>query len=107
MCDRVRQLVGVGGGPQTRANRRSQPVCQGQFVGRCRVTRRAEVAVRAGMVIKVRRTVPVLALTNGPPLMDAAARVRLKAMHANTNQAALAAKRPEGRCARAECFKSA
>ena len=57
--------------------------------------RRAEVAVRAGTLIKVRRTVAVVALVKVPPPMVAAARVRLKAMHAHTNHAALAVNFPD------------
>ena len=37
----------------------------------------------------------------------AAARVRLNAMTASTSQAALAVNTPDGRCARAESFRSA
>ena len=52
----------AGGGPQTRVNRSVQAVSQGQAVGRCRVSRRAEDAIRAGTVISLRRMVAVVAL---------------------------------------------
>ena len=60
----------------------------GQFRGRWRVRRRAEDAIRAGTVTKVRRMVAVLALASAGPVMAAAARVRLNAIPASTNQAA-------------------
>jgi len=85
----------MAGGPQIRANRLSQPRCHGQLLGRCRVRLRAEEAILAGIVIRVRRMVPVVALVEVPPAMVATARVRLKAMHANTNHALLAANRPD------------
>lgn len=52
-------------------------------MGRCAVSRRPEVAIRAGTLIRVRRMVPVVAFVNLPPAMVPAARVRLKASHAN------------------------
>lgn len=79
----------------------------GQPCGGCRVRRRAEDAIRAGTVISVRRMVAVRALANRGPAMVAAARVRLNAITASTSQAALAANRPECRCARAESLRSA
>src|SRR4051794_39522250 len=82
-------------------------VSQGQCRGRCNVRRRAEEAIRAGTLIKVRRMVAVRDLARAGPVRVAAARVRLNAMTANTNQAALAVNRPEGRCARAESLRSA
>ena len=39
------QDVAVAGGPQTRVNSSVQAVSQGQVVGRCRVSRRAEDAI--------------------------------------------------------------
>jgi nitrogen fixation protein FixH len=51
--------------------------------------------VRTGTLIRVRLIVAVLALVSWSPLMVAAARVRLKAMHANTNHAALAVNFPD------------
>ena len=50
--------AGDGRGGQGRvavAHRSVTSCCQGQLVGRCRVIRRAEVAIRAGMVIRWRR----------------------------------------------------
>src|SRR3954453_11181545 len=101
------QAVAAGGGPQTRVNRLVQAVCQGQPVGRCRTSRRAEDAIRAGTWTSWRRSVPVVALASVGPVRVPAARVRLKAMTARTSQAALAAKTPEGRWASAAFFRSA
>ncbi len=75
-------------------------------MGRCRVTRRAEVATRAGTAINLRRMVAVVDLASPGPVLAAAARVRLKAFTARTSQAAFAANLPDGRCARAELFGS-
>jgi len=58
------------------------------------VSRRAEEAIRAGTVIRVRRMVAVRALASRGPVRVAAARVRLNAMAASTSQAALAENRP-------------
>ena len=55
------QLVAVPGGSATRSLSWVQAVCQGQFCGRCRVSRRAEAAIRHGMWISLRRTVAVVA----------------------------------------------
>src|SRR3954463_8466714 len=58
--------------------------------------------------MSLRRIVAVAALARaGVVVRDAAARVRLKAMTAQTSQAALALKTPDGRCARAEALRSA
>jgi hypothetical protein len=77
-------------------------------VGRCRRSRRAEVAIRAGTLMSLRRIVAVAALASaGVVVSVAAARVRLKAMTAQTSQAALALKTPEGRWASAEALRSA
>ena len=92
---RVRQRAHFGGGPQARVNSRSHPCCQGQLVGRCRVRVLAVLETRVGTLIRVRRIVAVVALVEVPCAMVATARVRLKAMHANTNHAALAVNRPE------------
>ncbi len=80
---------------------------QGQAVGRCKVSRQAEDAIRAGTVIRVRRMVSAGALAKDQPMIVAAARVRLNAIVASTSHAPLAAKRLEGRWARAEVFRSA
>ena len=97
----------VAGGPQPWLNRWVHGVSQGQVVGRCRVTRRAEDAARAGTAISFLRMVAVVALARSVPAMVAAVRVRLNAITASTSQAALAVNLPEGRCARAELFRSA
>ena len=80
-------MAGVGG-PQLWLNRRVHAVSQGQVVGRCRVSRRAEDATRAGMLISLRRMVAVVAFARSLPAMVAAVRVRLNAMTARTSQAA-------------------
>src|SRR4051812_41203600 len=95
------QAMALRGGPQVCVNSWVHPSCQGQFFGRCRLSRRAEDATRAGTAISVRRMVPVVALASTPPAMLAAARVRLNAITAQTSQALFAANLPEGRCARA------
>jgi len=94
------------GGPLVRMNSWVQACCQGQFVGRCMVRRLAEDAIRAGMVITLRRMVAVMALAIAVPAA-AAARVRLNAMTARTSQAAFAVNEPDGRWATAEFFRSA
>jgi len=101
------QGVVVVGGPLVRMNSWVQACCQGQFVGRCRVRRLAEDAIRAGMVISLRRMVAVVALAIAVPAAVAAARVRLNAMTARTSQAAFAVNDPDGRLATAEFFRSA
>lgn len=95
------------GGPQARVNKVVQACCQGQAIGRCRVSLRAEAASRTGTQTRVRRMVAVVALASRVPLRLAAARVRLNAITASTSQAAFAPNRPLGRCARAEFFRSA
>jgi len=61
----------------------------------------------AATLISLRRTAPVVAFAMAVPARVAAARVRLKAITAGTNQALLAASDAEGRCASAEFFRSA
>jgi hypothetical protein len=58
------------------------------WVSRCRVSRRAEDAMRAGTPIRGRRMVALVARASCGPLLAAAARVRLKAITASTSQAA-------------------
>ena len=105
------QLVAAPGGSATRWLSRIQALCQGQSWGRCRVSRRAEVAIRQGIWISVRRTVAVVARARSDACVGAArvaaARVRLNAITARTSQAALAVNTPDGRCASAEFFRSA
>ena len=91
------QMVVGCGGLQAAANKIIQPFSQGRSVGRCRTTRRAEVEMRAGMLISLRRMVPLRALLRSVPVRAPTARAKLKAIVANTSQAALAVKIPEGR----------
>ena len=76
-------------------------------MGRWMTSRRADVASRPGTAISCRRMVAVVALAWKTDAMVPAARVRLNAIAAMTSQAALAAKWPEGKCARAPPLKSA
>ena len=86
---------------------RAHAVCQGQPVGRCRVSRRAERASRPGTLMSWDRMVPVVALAWKVEARVPAVRVRLNAMVAQTSQALLAQKCPEGRCANGPFFRSA
>jgi len=79
------QAVRAGGGSLTRSKSAVQAVSQGQACGRCRVTRRAEVATRAGTMISVRRMVAVVAFAICGSVRLAAARVRLNAITAKTS----------------------
>jgi hypothetical protein len=63
---------------------------QGQVVGRCSVTRRAERASRPGTLMSWARMVPVVARASKAEARVPAARVRLKAIAAQTSQALLA-----------------
>src|SRR3954447_24594581 len=73
----------VGGGPQTWSNSAVQWCRQGQPSGRWRVIRRADDAIRAAMLMSLRRIVGVVALARSVPARVAAARVRLNAMTAS------------------------
>jgi len=84
-----------------------QAVCQGQSRGRCRVRRRAEVAIRHGRWTNLRRRVAVVARARSGLARVPAARVRLNAITASTSQAALAVNTPDGMWAREEFFRSA
>ena len=86
---------------------RSQLVAQSQFAGRCSRIRRADRETRAGMLMMRARMVAVVALVNRPAALTPSARVRLNAIAAATSHAAFAVNFPDGRCAKAECFKSA
>ena len=66
---RLRGRVGVA----DRSNRVVQAVSQGQARGRCRVTRRAEDATRAGTAMSLRRIVAVVALARSGAARVAAA----------------------------------
>jgi len=68
------QVADAGGGPQTLVKSCCQACCQGHPVGRCRVIRRAEDAVRAGTLMSFRRIVAVVARARLGPVMVAAAR---------------------------------
>ena len=69
---------------------------QGQRWGRCKVRRRAELVSRPAIEKKRRRRVLVVT-TGSPRPMRAVQRARLWAITWTASQAALAAKRPEGR----------
>jgi len=71
-------------------------VAQGQAVGRCRVVRRPEVAMRAAMLISCVRSVAVVALAWTVEARLPVARVRLNAIAARTSHAELAANDAEG-----------
>jgi hypothetical protein len=101
------QVAAAVGGPQEWVNNRVQADSQGHWVGRCTVMRLAEDATRAATLTSFRRTVAVVALASSSPVRVAAARVRLKAITASTNHAEFAANEDEGKCARAELFRSA
>ena len=70
--------------------------CHGQYLGRCRVRRRAERMSRPAREKKRRRRVLVVT-SYSPRPMRAAQRARLCASTWTASQAALAAKRPDGR----------
>ncbi len=73
----------------------------------CSVSVRAERASRVGTLISWSRMVSVVALACNGEARVPAVRVRLKAMVAQTSQALLAQKCPEGRCASGPFFRSA
>ena len=75
----------------------AKSVSQGQSAGRCNVILRAEVAIRAATVIRVRRIRPVVAFASRELLAVAVARVRLNAITASTNHALFAAKDDDGK----------
>ena len=68
----------------------------GQSRGRCRVNRRAERVIRPTRAKNRRRSVLVVTICSPRP-MRAVQRARLWAITCTASQAALAAKRPEGR----------
>jgi len=86
---------------------RSQLVAHNQFAGRCRRNRRADREILAGVLMILARMVAVVAFANRPAAVTPIAGVRLNAIAAATSHAAFAANFPEGRCAKAEFFKSA
>src|SRR4051812_49131703 len=97
----------VGGGRVTAVNSSVQGCCQGQSRGRCRVSRRAERASRAGTVMSWARMVAVVAFAWKTDARAPVARVRLNAMVAQASQAAFAVNLPEGRWARGPLRRSA
>ena len=111
VCSRVirqgGQVVAVRGGPQAAANSVAQPVSQGERAGRWSTVLRAEVEILAGMLMSLRRMVPVRAVPWSALVRIPMARDRLKAIVASTSQAALAVKIPEGRWASALSLRSA
>lgn len=64
------------GGSQAVANSATRPVSHGQSMGRCMRTRRAEVEMRAGMLINLCRMVPMRALARSGPVRVRMARVK-------------------------------
>ena len=81
---------------RSRARARLNWVSQGQRCGRCRVSRRAERVSRPARAKNRRRRVLVVTVCSPRP-MRAVQRARLCAIVWTASQAALAAKRPEGR----------
>ena len=81
---------------RSRARARLNWVSHGQRLGRCRVNRRAERVSRPAIEKKRRRRVLVVTSCSPRP-MRAAQRARLCASTWTASQAALAAKRPDGR----------
>ena len=84
------------GRARNRARARLNWFSQGQRWGRCKVRRRAERVSRPAREKKRRRRVLVVT-TCSPRPMRAVQRARLWAITCTASQAALAAKRPEGR----------
>ena len=80
---------------------------QGQPVGRCSRSVRAERASRAGTLISWVRIVPVVARAWNAEARHPAARMRLNAIAASTSHAELAWNDPEGRCASGPFLRSA
>ena len=100
-------MVAFRGGPRAAANSAFHPVYQGQLLGRCSTIFLAEVEKRAGMLISLRRMVPLRALLSSVPARVPMARERLNAIVASISQAAFAVKFPDGRCANALSSRSA
>ena len=94
---RLRSCRQVGSGiARSRARARLNWVSQGQRWGRCRVRHRAERVSRPARAKNRRRKVLVVTICSPRPIR-AVQRVRLWAITCTASQAALAAKRPEGR----------
>jgi hypothetical protein len=92
----------VGYGRQrSRASAMVNECAHGQPAGRCSVHCRAERVSRPGSTSRVRRRVLATVCWSATPRPSVAVqRMRLWARVAASSQAALAANRPEGRCAR-------
>ena len=99
-------MVAVRGGPQAAANSAFHPVSQGQRLGRCRTSFLAEVEIRAGIWMSLRRMVPLRAVPSVPASVPMA-RDRLNAIVAKTSQSAFAVKIPDGRWPNALSVRSA
>ena len=84
----------VGQGVVAVAQRSSQAGAQGQSVGRCRTSRRAVEAIRAGMAMRWVRRVAHRAFACRTPAAAPPARRRLNAVQASASQAALAVNFP-------------
>ncbi len=93
-CRRRRQAG--SGRARNRARARSNWASQGQRCGRCSVRRRAERVIRPAREKNRRRRVLVVT-TCSPRPMRAVQQAMLWAITCTASQAALAAKRPEGR----------
>ena len=86
----------------------SQCFDQGQWVGKCRIGRRCGRASRAGTLTILRRSVDPRARVCWSPGQDAGSAQQVVGdRRTHRIQAALAPKRPEGRCARGPSIKSA
>ena len=87
---------------RSRARARLNCSSQGQRRGRCRVNRRAERVSRPAKA-KTRRLGVLVVTTCSPRPMRAVQQAMLWAITCTASQAALAAKRPEGRYSGREC----
>src|SRR3954451_17057103 len=105
------QTAAGAAGRRVWSARRVHSARQGHRVGRCRVRRRAERAIRAGTMISRVRRVAVVATARAWPGRVAArapaARSRLNAIVARASQAALAVNTPDGRRASGPFLRSA
>ena len=92
----VDRVQAVAGGPRVASNGWVQACSQGQLVGRCIRSVRAERASRAETLMSQARMVPVVARAWNADAGHHAARVRLNAIAASTSHAELAWSDPEG-----------
>ena len=88
---RVRQRPG---GARALANSADHAISQGQCAGRWSRIRRAEDAIRAGMLTILRRIVAVVAEARSAPVMVAAVRVRPQRMPAAASHVKRQLERP-------------